>query len=180
MYFPLFLMINSRSRESWTFATQHTPVFHQWQHQKLIICIWTITIFFIMSIKKEKTPIHLLVFVKGTQMGPLFVLVCRCFRENVIVTCKIVTLLCSLDNFLLKNVILFFSFCFVLFVCFFFWKSNFKMALIWKRAIFYLLFTFFSHQGKDTKNPSVHISLLGLGKSTKKFKAQSFLWPNLM
>ena len=28
-----------------------------------------------------------------------------------------------------------------------------------KRAIFYLLFTFFSHQGKVTKIPSAHISL---------------------
>ena len=34
------------------------------------------------------------------------------------------------------------------------------MALIWKkRAIFDLLFTFFSHQGKVTKIPSAHISL---------------------
>ena len=34
------------------------------------------------------------------------------------------------------------------------------MALIWKkRAIFDLLFTFFSHQGKVTKIPSPHISL---------------------
>ena len=35
-------------------------------------------------------------------MGPLLVLVCPCFRENVIVTCKIVSFLCSLDNFPLK------------------------------------------------------------------------------
>ena len=34
------------------------------------------------------------------------------------------------------------------------------MALIWKkRAIFDLLFTFFSHQGNDIKIPSAHISL---------------------
>ena len=33
------------------------------------------------------------------------------------------------------------------------------MALIWKGAIFDLLFTFFSHQGKVTKNPSAYISL---------------------
>ena len=33
------------------------------------------------------------------------------------------------------------------------------MALIWKKkAIFDLLFTFSSHQGKVTKNPSAHIS----------------------
>ena len=64
-------------------------------------------------------------------MGTLFVLVSPCFRENVVVTCKIGSLLCSLDNLLQKNVIVFS-----------FWKSNFKMALIWKRAIFDLLFTF--------------------------------------
>ena len=35
---------------------------------------------------------------------------------------------------------------------FLFWKSNFKMALIWKKkAIFGLLFTIFSHQGKVAK-----------------------------
>ena len=58
-------------------------------------------------------------FFKGTQMGPLLVLACPCFRENVNVTCKIVPFLCSLDNFFLKK-------------CnrFLFWKSNFKMALI--------------------------------------------------
>ena len=41
-------------------------------------------------------------------MGPLLVLVCPCFRENIIVTCKIVSVLCSLDNFLSKNVIVIF------------------------------------------------------------------------
>ena len=41
-------------------------------------------------------------------MGTLFVLVSPCFRENVVVTCKIGSSLCSLDNLLLKNVIVFF------------------------------------------------------------------------
>ena len=31
-------------------------------------------------------------------MGPLLVLVSPCFRENVVVTCKIGSFLCSLDN----------------------------------------------------------------------------------
>ena len=53
------------------------------------------------------------------------------------VTCKIVAFLCSLENFLLKNVVV--------------WKSHFKMVLIWKRVIFDLLFTYFNHQGKDKK-----------------------------
>ena len=41
-------------------------------------------------------------------MGTLFVLVSPCFRENVVVTCKIKSFLCSLDNLLQKNVIVFF------------------------------------------------------------------------
>ena len=68
-------------------------------------------------------PVHL----KGCEMGTLFVLVSPCFRENVVVTCKIVSFfwVCNLDNLLQKNVIVFFS-----------WKSNFKMALIWKKGNF--------------------------------------------
>ena len=73
-------------------------------------------------------------------MGPLLVLVWPCFMGNVIVTCKIVPFLCSLDNFLLENVIVFIF-------------GNKK------GAICDLLFTFFSHHGKDTKILSAHISL---------------------
>ena len=80
--------------------------------------------------------------MNGCGMGPLLVLVSPCFTENVVVTCKIGSFLCSLDNLLQKNIGP---------NCFVFWKSNFKMALIWKRAIFDLLFTFFSYQGKVTK-----------------------------
>ena len=82
-------------------------------------------------------------------MGSLLVFVSSCFRENVVVTCKIWYFLCSLDVLLQKNEI-----------AFFFgnqiskWRSFAK-----KRAIFDLLFTFFSYQGKDTKIPSAHISL---------------------
>ena len=85
--------------------------------------------------------------LKGCGMGTLFVLVSPCFRENEVVTYKIGSFLCSLDYTSEKR------------NCFLFWKSNFKMALIWKRAIFDLLFTFFNHQGKVTKIPSAHISL---------------------
>ena len=51
---------------------------------------------------------------------------------------------CSLDNFLLDNFLL------KNFIVFFFWKSNFKMALIRKKkVIFDLLFSlFFSHHGR--------------------------------
>ena len=87
--------------------------------------------------------------LKGCGIGTLFVLVSPCFGENVVVTCKIGSFLCTLDNLLQKNVIFFF-----------FgnqiskWRSFEKK----KRAID-LLFTFFSHQGKVTKIPSAHISL---------------------
>ena len=46
--------------------------------------------------------------VKGCGMGPWLVLVSPCFRENVVATCKIGSFLCSLDNLLQKNVIVFF------------------------------------------------------------------------
>ena len=45
--------------------------------------------------------------VKGCGMGTMFVLVSPCFMENVVVTCKIGSFLCSLDNLLQKNVIVF-------------------------------------------------------------------------
>ena len=41
-------------------------------------------------------------------MGTLIVLVSLCFRENVVVTCKIWSFWCSLDNLLKQNVIVFF------------------------------------------------------------------------
>ena len=86
--------------------------------------------------------------LKGCGMGPWLVLVSPCFRENVIATCKIVSFLCSLDNLLQKNVIV---------LCF--GNQVSKWRSFEKRAIFDLLFTFFSHQGKVTKIPSAHISL---------------------
>ena len=81
-------------------------------------------------------------------MGPRLVLVSRCFRENVVATCKLWSFLCSLDNLLQKYV-----------VVFFFGNQISKWRSYEKRAIFDLLFTFFSHQGKVTKIPSAHISL---------------------
>ena len=44
----------------------------------------------------------------GGDMGPVLVLVSPWFKENVVVTCKIGSFLCSLDNLLQKNVIVFF------------------------------------------------------------------------
>ena len=81
-------------------------------------------------------------------MGPWLVLVSPCFRENVVATCKIGSFLCSLDNLLQRNAIVLF-----------FGNQISKWRSFEKRAIFDLLFIFFSHQGKVTKIPSAHISL---------------------
>ena len=80
-------------------------------------------------------------------MGPWLVLVSPCFREDVVATCKIGSFLCSLDKLLQKNVIVLF-----------FGNQKSKWRSFEKGAIFDLLFTFSSHQGKVTKNPSAHIS----------------------
>ena len=85
---------------------------------------------------------------KGCGMGTWLVLVSPCFRENVVVTCKIRSLLCSLDNLLRKNVIVFF-----------FGNQISKWRSFEKRPILDLLFTFFSHQGKVTKILTAYILL---------------------
>ena len=85
------------------------------------------------------------IYFKGCGMGPWLVLVSPCFRENGVTTCKIGSFLCSLDNLLLL-----FSFLEIKFQ---------NGAHLKERAIFDLLFTFFSHQGKVTKIPSARISL---------------------
>ena len=77
---------------------------------------------------------------KGCGMGPWLVLVPSCFRENVVATCKIGSFLCSLDNLLQENVIVLF-----------FGNQISKWRSFEKRAIFDLLFTFSSHQGKLQK-----------------------------
>ena len=77
---------------------------------------------------------------KGCGMGPWPVLVSPCFRENVVATCKIGSFLCSLDYLLQKNVLVLF-----------FGNQISKWRSFEKRAIFDLLFTFFSHQEKLQK-----------------------------
>ena len=78
---------------------------------------------------------------KGCGMGPWLVLVSPCFRENVVSTYKIGSFLSSLDNLPQKNVIVLF-----------FWKSNFKMSLIWKKGYFWPAFhIFYSHREKLQK-----------------------------
>ena len=88
------------------------------------------------------------IYFKGCGMGPWLVLVFPCFRENVVATCKIGSFSCSLDISLQKNIIVFF-----------FEYQISKWRSFEKRAIFDLLFTFFSHQGKVTKVPLAHFSL---------------------
>ena len=66
----------------------------------------------------------------------------------VVATCKIGSFLCSLDNLLQKNVIVLR-----------FGNQISKGRSLEKRAIFDLLVTFSSHQGKVTKIPSARISL---------------------
>ena len=88
-----------------------------------------------------------LLWIKGCGMGPWLVLVSPCFSENVVATCKIGSFLCSLNNLLQKNIIVPL-----------FGNQVSKWRSFEKIAIFDLLFTFSSHQGKVTKIPSAHIS----------------------
>ena len=64
-------------------------------------------------------------------MGLWLVLVFPCFRDNVVVKCKIGSFLCSLDNLLQKNVIVLF-----------FGNQISKWRSLKKWAIFNLPFTF--------------------------------------
>ena len=82
-------------------------------------------------------------------MDPLFFLVSPCFRETVVITsCKIVSFLCSLDNLFQKNVIFFF----------FFENQISKWCSFEKGAIFDLLFTMFSYQGKLQKSFNAYLT----------------------
>ena len=85
--------------------------------------------------------------LKKCGMGPLLVLVSPCFRENVGVTCKIGSFLCSLDNLFQKNVNVFF-----------FGNEISKWRSFEKERLFFTYFShFFSYQGKVT-NFLQHIS----------------------
>ena len=104
-------------------ATLHHPNFYMYM---------LYTMFCIKTIDSRKAHCF-----KGCGMGPWLVLVSPCFRENRVATCKIGSFLYSLDNLLQKNVIVFF-----------FGNQISKWRSFEKGAIFDLLFTFFSHQGK--------------------------------
>ena len=70
--------------------------------------------------------------LNGCGMGPLLVLVSPCVRETVVVTCKIGSFLCNLDNLLQKNV----------FFCFFL-KIKFQNGAHLKKAYFLPTFHIF-------------------------------------
>ena len=73
-------------------------------------------------------------------MGTLLVLVSPCFRENVVVTCKIGFFLCSLDNLLQKNVIVFF------------FGNQISKWRIWKKGYFWPTFHIFLVTRESYKN----------------------------
>ena len=85
---------------------------------------------------------------KGCGMGPWLILVSPCLRGKCSCHMQIGSFLCNLDNLLQKNVIVVF-----------FGNQISKWRSFEKNAIFDLLFTFFSYQGKVTTIPSAHISL---------------------
>ena len=68
--------------------------------------------------------------LKGCGMGTLFVLVFPCLRENVVVICKIGSFLCSLENLLQKNLIVFF------------FENQFSKWRLFEKTLF---LTYFSH-----------------------------------
>ena len=74
-------------------------------------------------------------------MGTLLVLVSPCFRENVVVTCKIGSFLCSLDNLLQKNVI-----------AVFFFGNQISKWRIWKKGYFWPTFHIFLVTRESYKN----------------------------
>ena len=84
--------------------------------------------------------------IQGCGMGPWLVLVSPCYTENVVATCKIGSFLCSLDNLLQKNVTVLF------------WKSNFKMVLIWKKGYFWPIFHIFLVTREKLQKFLEHIS----------------------
>ena len=85
--------------------------------------------------------------LKGCGMGPWLVLVSPCFRENLVATCIIGSFLCSLDNLLQKNVIVFF-----------FGNKISKWLLFEKGLFLTYFFTFFSYQESYKNSFSTYLT----------------------
>ena len=79
-------------------------------------------------------------------MGTLFVLISPCFRENVVVTCKIGSFLCSLDKLLQKNVIVSFL------------EIKFQNGAHLKKGLFLTHFSHFLVTREKLQNFLQHIS----------------------
>ena len=79
-------------------------------------------------------------------MGPWLVLVSPCFRENIVATCKIGSFLCSLDNLLQKNVIVFFL------------EIKFQNGAHLKKGLFLTYFTHFLVTREKLQKFLQHIS----------------------
>ena len=86
--------------------------------------------------------------IKGTQMGPLLVLVSPCFRENINVSCKIVSFAYSLDNFSSEKS-----------NWFLFWKIFQNGAPLGKKGLFLTFFSHFLVTREQTKILSSHSPL---------------------
>ena len=80
-------------------------------------------------------------------MGPRFVLVSPCFRENVVATCKIGSFLCSSDNLLQKNVL------------FSFLEIKFQNGTLLKQGLFLTYFSHFLVTREKLQKFIQHISL---------------------
>ena len=137
-FFFLFLFKPAWFRVlKWPSSIKQSKAYYFCQNVNLIMIVWIKRTGWITSFYRSL--IGLQAFFKNFYsinikcgMGPWLVLVSPCFRENVVPTCKIGSFLHCLDNLLQKNVIVLF-----------FWKSNFKMALIWKKGYFWPTFHIF-------------------------------------
>ena len=85
--------------------------------------------------------------LKGWRMGPMLVLVCSCFRENVVVTCKVGSFLYILDILLQKNVIILF-----------FGNQISKWPSFEKKGLFLTYFSHFSVTKEKLQKFLQHIS----------------------
>ena len=85
--------------------------------------------------------------LKGCGMVPWLVLVSPCFRENLVATCKIGSFLCSLDNLLQKNVIVFF-----------FLEIKFQNGAHLKKGLFLTYFSYFLVSREKLQKFLQHIS----------------------
>ena len=100
-----------------------TQLYHIWCHY-----------LHVLSWNKKK------MFIKGCGMGPWLVHVSPCFWEKVVATCKIGSFLCSLDNLLQKNIIVFF------------FRIQISKWSSFEKGLFWPTFHIFSSPGKRHKN----------------------------